>query len=513
MKCKAETQKKTPCTRNANEGSDFCTQHSKSSSPKTKDENFKSNPSSKEKVPIRNNENLRYIDFEQTAKYLATISIDMNIVDVMRNVDMFRLHLDMLNSTFNFYVTKSVVDDFICKLIESMKILNSIDSVLWNKRISLIVDYLFDYEGRDLTKSYTHFGFEEVTNETILRELNLFSFRGFENKPHPKRQIIKNPIFANSVNPIIDINSELSHVKSYLEMINESYHFQQVLKGIFGLRMIIHSANSKYNYHINNDVKKFIFKELSKYIVNSRRVMLFMDYIFEYENRDFTTPVKYYACKSETDPIVIDAIYTYSPIGYESQKLPERKDLIPNKCNSKKEAKQPKTSKSAPPPKKSSENDYSDWYNESSPPPKTSTAPPPKKANPPPPPKDNWENRYNKTAPPPSVKPKVSDKVLIENLNKYLRDKSNNVKNVSMFIKIIMTPSNELKSIKKREILELLREFHTDTVEWSTCSITKELHKIITQKLNILRKQCDSSTSPIRPIGSLYEDICRAMNI
>jgi len=437
----------------------------------------------------------------------------MNIIDVMRNVDMFRLHLEMLNSTFNFYVTKSVVDDFICRLIESMKILNGINSVLWNKRILLIVDYLFDYEERDLTKSYTCFGFEEVTDEVILRELQLFIFRGFDDKPQPKRKIIKNPKFANSVNPIIDINPEVSHIKSYLEMINESYHFQQVLKGIFGLRMIIHSLNPKYDYHINKDVKNYTYKELSKYIVNSRRVTLFMDYVFEYENRDFTTPVKYYACKSETDSIVIDAIYTYSPIGYESQKLPERKDLIPSK-KSTKPPPQPKTSKSAPPPKTNTENDYSSWYNESPPPPKTS-APPPKRANPPPPPpKDNWENRYNKSsAPPPSVKPKVSDKVLIENLNKYLRDKSNKVKNISMFIKIIMTPSNELKSMKKREILELLREFHTDTVEWSTCSITKELHKIITQKLNILRKQCDSSTSPIRPIGSLYEDIRRAMNL
>jgi hypothetical protein len=475
MKCKAETQKKKPCSRNAVDGSDFCSQHTKAASPKAKDESTK---------PERNKENIRYIDFETSNKYLNVISFSPNIIDVMRNLDMFRINLDMLNPIFDFCVTKSVVDDFICRIIESTKL---IDTKVWNKRIQLIVDYIFDFEERDLSKSYTCFGFEEVTNEDILRELKLFHFRGLENKVHPKRRIVKNPFFANDVNPVISFNLEQSEVKFYLQSLNEDYRFHKILAGIFGLRKIIHALNPKYNYHIGKSVKDFIFKELSKYIVNSRRITLLMDYIFEYEDRDFTTPVKFFACESETDPIIIDTIYTYSPVGYENQKLPERRDLKANK--------KPQKEKTAAPPPQPKE--------------KTAQPPPPKNTAPPPPPKQG--------PPPPQQKkaaaPKISDKVFIEHLNKYLRDKSDKVKNVSMFIKIIMTPSNELKSIKRKEILELLREFHTDTVEWSTCSITKELHKIITQKLNILRKQCDNSTSPIRPIGSLYEDVCRAMKL
>ncbi len=78
-------------------------------------------------------------------------------------------------------------------------------------------------------------------------------------------------------------------------------------------------------------------------------------------------------------------------------------------------------------------------------------------------------------------------------------------KDIAMFMKIILTPSQELRSLTKKDVMDLYKEFHPDKA--GNDPITQKLCTIVSSKICVLKKQISDSGSPVRPMGSLYNDV------
>ena len=135
--------------------------------------------------------NLKFLSFEKYDTIRWLIDKSKNIIEVFNNLKKLRKDIDKYNPDFNYKVSKNVLDKF--KLDIAKRIENP-------RRINLIADFIFDYEKRDMTISFTEYDFDfDEAKENVMETINEFKFRGYESKKQPKR---KNKTVKNTQNTV-----------------------------------------------------------------------------------------------------------------------------------------------------------------------------------------------------------------------------------------------------------------------------------------------------------------------
>jgi len=327
-----------------------------------------------------------------------------------------------------------------------------------------------------MTKSITSFDIEESSYSTLenLIKIDKYRFRGYEKNPHPTRFVVKSESQTNSSNPILNLDKVS---KDIFEKINETTNFTELLDNIVLLKAHIENLNYKYDFYVQSIVLDYVKSELRTYIVNNRRIELIVNYIFIFTGRQFNSSINYYCCNPKLSKSDVRKLDTYLPRNFSSSPFTTFRDTS-------KPTEEPPKQTEAPPPKKEA------------PPPKTEV--PPKK---PEPPKKEESKTYN-----------VNDLYL--ELKKHLKDKDDkemDKEDIKSYIKICLNTTTSLKSLTREEIMALYKTFHPDKV--SNNPTTQDLCTLISSKLSILKKQNSDKGSPVRPMGSFYNDLCKKLNL
>lgn len=458
MKCKSKTAKGTPCSNNAKFG-DYCACHAP-------------------KIDSRNTRAPNYSVLSDIfkANLLYILDTENDILKAFDAMDKFRMYFDATNDTYNFYVTRDV----------TLKFKAEIKKFMFNpKRIRLLIDYIFIYDERDITISFTEYDFEEVgtikDNFDLYIAVYNYIFRGYEKKPHPIRSVVRPEDKLNSVIPNVDFSKLDSEI---FVTLNESVNFPELLKNIVLIRAHIDKLNPKYDYNVQLDVIDFISDRLKIYIDNKRRIRLIIDYIFIYKNRELTYPIKYYCCNityNKQDTKYIDSVY---PRGCSQAPIRKSSETKPDDTEGAKQNADTEGVKSEAPKEQSSRN-----------------------------PKDSKKPEFSGTegAKPeskPSINESSKDKYIkaLTELKKYIEPED--VKN---YFKIICISTLDLKYLTREDIMKFYKKFHPDKSKG--CDIQKSLFTLISSKLSALKEQIDSKDSKIKPIGSLYKDLCLILKL
>jgi hypothetical protein len=460
MKCKAKTAKGTPCSNNSKFG-DYCACHAP-------------------KIDPRNTRAPNYIILSDIfkANLLYILDTENDILKAFDAMDKFRMYFDATNDTYNFYVTRDV----------TLKFEAEIKKFMFNpKRIRMLIDYIFIYDERDITISFSEYDFDEVgtykDNFDLYVAVYNYIFRGYEKKPHPIRSVVRPEEKLNSIIP----NADFSKLDSEIFVtMNESVNFAELLKNVVLIREYIDKSNPKYDFNVQLDVIDFISDQLKIYIDNKRRIRLIIDYIFVYKNRDLTHPIKYYCCNinyTKSDTKYIESIH---PRGF--SQAPVRK-----------------SSESKPEPKHTASAGTTGAKPESKPETKPESKPEPKHTA-----------SAGTTGAKPETKQETKKQVSQSSKDKYIQGinelkKYMEIEDAKIYFKIICLSTLDLTYLTRDDIMKFYKKFHPDKSKG--CETEKSLFTLISSKLSVLKEQIDSKDAKIKPVGSLYKDLCLILKI
>jgi len=431
MKCKASTAKGSPCSKDACKDSVFCTQH-------------------KPKVDRRNKEFFPEMILKYTyiQDKLKCIENKEDLLETLKDIDELRNEIDKSYKDYIFYVNEDVIEDFKYKIMKYMK---------YPERIQLVIDYIFIFDSRDLSVSFTEYGFPELYLGEDLDyyiAVHNYRFRGYEKDSPPLRAKLKPDDKLNTKIPILNLKDFPEICFKY---INETYNYNDLLMSIRDLREHIEKFNIGYDYEVHLNVLDYCREEFRKYIDSKRRLELILSYIFIYKGRDFKKPIHYYACNPKMNKLETKFVESFLPRNLKSEG-----------------SKAPKTNRAKSPEGPKSE---------SSKVPKSSGTESSKRAKSPEAPK-----AYS----------------IYEELKKQFPDK-----NIDLYLKIIKTSTVNLKTMSKEEIMSAYRAFHPDK-----CGDNKkiqELCNLVSSKLSVIKKQNTGSSSPVRPIGDLSAELLKIL--
>lgn len=294
--------------------------------------------------------------------------------------------------------------------------------------------------------------------------------------------------------PKVELNLDFDIERYELDIvnINETTNMIVLMNSVMKLVKHIEELNPKFDFkkYLTITEYKSVKKALHKFICNERRVYLIIDYAFLNPYRGLMEPFSFYAVNFLTDDEK-RIFYSFMPRGYTGT-VPKRDNF----------------GESSTPFSASS---HSSFFNSTSSTSKKKE--PPKAEKEPPPPKTKSEK---KTSVPPKTEEKKDDKVpsdkvpstpslskVLEELKKLLPGK-----NAATYLKLIMTSTNDL-SYTRKEIMDLFREFHPDKAGSDPKAV--QLCTLVSSKISLLKKKLDSSSSPTRPIGNLYLDVCKIL--
>jgi hypothetical protein len=85
------------------------------------------------------------------------------------------------------------------------------------------------------------------------------------------------------------------------------------------------------------------------------------------------------------------------------------------------------------------------------------------------------------------------------------------IEDAKIYFKIICLSTLDLTYLTREDIMKFYKKFHPDKSKG--CETEKSLFTLISSKLSVLKEQIDSKDSKIKPIGSLYKDVCLILKI
>ena len=479
MKCKAITAKGTPCSNNAKDGV-FCKQHTP-------------------KVDPRNHKTPDYsiLSDEIKVRFLYILDTENDITKAFEAMDSFRTFFDFSNDKYKFYVTKDVILNFEKEIKKFMKN---------DKRIRLLIDYIFIHDERDISVSFTEYDFKEVG--TIKDDFDLyikiysFCFRGYEKSPHPIRAVLRPEEKLNSVIPSVDFSKLPPDI---FVTLNESINFAEVIKRVVEIKEYIDKLNPKYDFNVQLNVIDYMNDQLKSFIDNKRRIRLVIDYIFIYKDRTLNYPVSYYCCNTnmvKADLKYIESIFprgcSQAPIRVTSEGAKPSGSVFsetkPSGSESKPSGSAPKTSESNAKESKPSGSETKSSGSDSKP---SGSAPEGAK-----------ESKSSGSDSKESKEQRFKRKYLeIANILKKYMENSD----IKDFFRIIYTSTDNLKHLTREDILKFYKKFHPDKSKGD--EIQLNLFNLISSKLSVLKEQSGDKTVKIKPVGNLYKELCGIIKV
>ena len=322
------------------------------------------------------------------------------------------------------------------------------------------------------------------------------------------------PTAKSSKPPKEEMNLDFDVEKFEIDIvnINETTNMIVLMNSVMKLVKHIEEINPKFDFgkYLTTTEYKALKKALHKFICNERRVYLIIDYAFLNGYRSLMEPFSFYGVNFLTDDEK-RIFYSFLPRGYTGT-VPKRDNFgessTPFSASShssfftgksktsgtskEKTSGTSKTSKEEEPPKTSSTSKEGK---------KTYSVPPKEE------PKPSTTSKTPKEEPKTSRTSSTSELTLakvLEEIKKIMPDK-----NAATYIKLIMTSTNDLIYTRK-EIMDLFREFHPDKAGTDPKAV--QLCTLVSSKISLLKKKLDSSSSPTRPIGNLFLDVCKILN-
>ena len=245
---------------------------------------------------------------------------------------------------------------------------------------------------------------------------------------------------------------ELGNCDNIFGIITIKKDILKVFENLKLLRILIDSNNPGYNYKVSSNVITKFKKDIKKYIKNPKRINLVVDFMFEYKSRNLTISFTKYDFLEPNDEIrkLID-VFRFR--GYESKNHPIRK--IERKDKPKVEKKDKPKPEDKPKPKPEDK------------------------------PKQEIRNEL-------TLRNKLKEFFVEEDLDDLM--------------KIIIKPTSEIRPISRKDVLDMYRKFHPDKcIDKSDKAI--KICNMVSAKLSVLKKQFSGSSSPVRTIKSIFDDV------